>query len=330
MEAMTVTMPRGVLELLDRNGRVEQRVALNGAPLRIGRACDNDLILDDLHVSPYHAVIAESSGRWLLRDLHSVNGIRIAAARQRVIELALEGEQFFTLGLSQLRYRPAGAPVPEALPLRERRHLHRGLAWALCTPVACLAGFGFDALLDSYEPFGTLKLLNAVLIPLVAMLIWAGIWALIGRLLVQHLHFTAHLAVISLGLLFATIFESVSRLGAFAFALDRALPWLQAAGVCATFVLILYGHLRVASRIRPRSALAAAIIFGTLLAGAMQIKQLIALQQFSARPRFMLTLAPPGSRLVHTDSTATFYARAGDLIDVLTHDTAPAPNGKAP
>jgi hypothetical protein len=321
---------RGVVELLDRHGHVEQRVALNGSGMRIGRAYDNDLILDDAHVSPHHAQIIESDGRWLLRDLNSVNGIRAASASRRVPELALGGEQLFSLGLSQLRYRPFDAVVPEALPLRERRHVHRGIAWALCAPVACLAMFGLDALLDSYEAFGALKLLNAVLIPLVAMLIWAGVWALIGRLLVQRLHFTGHLAVISLGLLFATVFETATRLAAFAFAIDGAVPWLLAAGICATFILILYGHLRLASRIRPRSALAAAIVFGTLLAGAMQIKQLVYLQQFSSRPRFTLTLAPPALRLTRADSTAAFYARAADLVNATADDTAPVSSEKTP
>jgi hypothetical protein len=328
MEA--VSAARGVLELLDRHGHVEQRVTLNGNGLRIGRAYDNDLILDDVHVSPHHAVITESGGRWLLRDLNSVNGIRVGATPRRVSELALDGQQMFTLGVSPLRYQPLDAVVPEAVPLRERRHLHRGIAWALCAPVACLAMVGWDALLDSYEAFGALKLLNAVLIPLVAMLIWAGVWALIGRLLVQRLHFVGHLAVISLGLLFATIFEIVARVAAFAFSFDGAVPWLLAAGMCATFVLILYGHLRLVSRIRPRSALAAAIVFGMLLAGAMQIKQLVYLQQFSARPRFTLTLAPPALRLTRADSTAAFYARASSLVSATADDTAPASSEKAP
>lgn len=328
MEALST--PRGVLELLDRNGRVEQRIALNGSTVRIGRACDNDLILDDVHVSPHHAVIEESCGRWLLRDLGSVNGIRTDAARRRLSELALAGEQMFTLGLAQLRYRPVDAAVAEALPLRERRHLRRGFAWALCAPVACLAAIALDAMLDSYEAFGALKLLNAVLIPLLAVLIWAGSWALTGHLLVQRLRFAGHLAVISLGLLFATVFAFVTHLGAFAFALDRVLPWLQAAGLCATFVLILYGHLRLASRLRRRSALVGAIVFGALLAGAMQIKQLVYLQQFSTRPRFTLTLAPPALRLVHADSTAAFYARTSALTDAMIEDTTPASAEKAP
>jgi hypothetical protein len=321
---------RGILELLDRHGHVENRIAVNAGGLRIGRAYDNDLILDDIHVSPHHALIAESDGRCLLRDLNSINGIRIDAPSRRVSEVVLDGERIFTLGLTQLRYRPLNASVPEALPLRERRHLRRSMAWALCAPVACLAMFGLDAQLDSYETFGALKLLNAVMVPLVAMLLWAGVWALIARLLVQRLHFIGHLAVISLGLLFATIVEIVTRLVAFAFALDSAVPWLLALGMCATFVLILYGHLRIASRIRPRSALAAALVFSTLLAAAMQIKQLVYLQQFSARPRFTLTLAPPGLRLRGADSSAAFYARTSTLVGDAAEDTAPASSEKTP
>jgi hypothetical protein len=332
VEAMNVehAATGGLLELLDRHGHVEQRSTLNARGLRIGRACDNDFILDDLHVSPHHATITESDGHWLLRDLGSVNGIRVDRARQRVSELVLDGEKIFTLGSSLLRYRPLNAFVPEALPQRERRHLQRGVAWALCAPVACLAMFGLDARLDSYEAFGALKLLNAVMVPLVAMLLWAGIWALIGRLLVQRLHFTGHLAVISLGLLFATVFETATRLVAFAFGFDSAVPWLLAAGMCATFVLILYGHLRLASRIRRRSALAAAVVFGALVAGAMQIKQLVYLQQFSARPRFTLTLAQPALRMIGAESTTAFYARTPELVSATADDSAPVPSEKTP
>lgn len=329
MEALIA--PRGVLELLDRNGRVEQRFVLNSGVVSIGRAYDNDLILDDVHVSPHHARIsATEDGRWRLHDLGSVNGILVDAGGRRVSELAFASEQPFVLGLSHLRYRPVDMPVAEALPLRERRHAVRDFVLAMCAPLLCLAAFALDALLDSYEAFGALKVLNAVLPPFVGMLIWAGIWALVGRLLVQRLHFPGHLVVISIGLLFATLFETLMHLGAFALSLDRFLPWLDAAGICATFVLILYGHLRLASRLRPRRVLVAAIVFGTLLAGALQIKQLVYQQQFSTRPRFTLTLAPPSLRLVHADTTAAFYTRVpAKLTEALAEDPPAVTNSTA-
>jgi hypothetical protein len=322
----TMSAPGAVVEWLDRNGRVEQRVALRGESVRIGRAYDNDLILDDVHVSPHHAqILLDADGRWILRDLGSINGIRAGGSHKPITELVLAGEQTFSLGHAQLRFRSTDFPVPEAVPLRERRHLHLGLLLALCAPLACLAAFGVDALLDSHEAFGALKMLNAVLLPFVAMLIWAGLWALIGRLMVQRLHFLEHLAVISFALLFVTVFESLAHQGAFAFSLDSALPWASALVSCTTFVLIVYGHLRFASRLRPRTVFAAAMIFGVLLAGAAQIRQLVYMQQFSSRPRFNFTLAPPAWRLAHADTTQAFYAQTSDLTKALEEDVAKPP-----
>lgn len=42
--------------------------------IRIGKADDNDFILDDLHVSRYHARLIRQDGAWLLEDLSSTNG----------------------------------------------------------------------------------------------------------------------------------------------------------------------------------------------------------------------------------------------------------------
>lgn len=63
---------------------------------RIGRALDNDLILDAPQVSRYHAVLEQRFGRYVLRDLRStqgtwVNGFRVTEAVLRsgdVISLA--------------------------------------------------------------------------------------------------------------------------------------------------------------------------------------------------------------------------------------------------
>ncbi|HZP65014.1 MAG TPA: FHA domain-containing protein [Rudaea sp.] len=323
----TLSVRRGVLELVDRNGRVEQRVVLNGNAVTIGRAYDNEFILDDLHVSPHHARISlEGDGVWRLRDLGSVNGIRLDNGR-RVDELPIDGEQSFMLGLCQLRYRPADAPVPEAEPLRERRQLRRAVV--ILAPLLCLAAFALDADLDSYETFGALKALSVVLATLVAIVIWSAIWALIGRLFAQRLNFPGHLAVISGGLLFASVFESLSHLGAFAFAFDQALPWFDAIGVCATFVLILYGHLRLASRLHRRGALIGAVAFGILLAGAVQIKQIVYAEQFSTRPRIGFTLAAPALRVASPRPVSAFYAQATDGLTRELADDAPHANAPA-
>ncbi|MDR2969346.1 MAG: FHA domain-containing protein [Tannerellaceae bacterium] len=42
--------------------------------IRIGKADDNDVVLDDPHVSRYHAHLIRQEGAWLLEDLSSTNG----------------------------------------------------------------------------------------------------------------------------------------------------------------------------------------------------------------------------------------------------------------
>lgn len=319
---------RGVLELLDRAGRVEQRVTVDEHPLRIGRAYDNDLILEDAYVSPHHARIAldTDSGRLLLRDLDSTNGIRVASPNRRVHELVLDAERMFELGLTQLRYRTVDYMPPEALPLRLGRHPLNRLTSACALLLVCLATLGLDALFDSTEAFGVLKLVNAVLPPLLVILLWAGIWALIGRLLLQRASFYAHLAVVAAGLLLGSLAEIVCNVGAFALSLDRLISILDAAAFGAMVAAIVYGHLRFATRLAPRSATIAALTCGLLLAGASQIKERVVEQQFYKLPRFTLVLYPPGLRLTRASSTAAFFARVHALESELDSEPPVASN----
>ena len=50
--------------------------------IRIGKASDNDFVVNDPHVSRYHAkLIREEGGCWLLEDLGSTNGTFVNGAR---------------------------------------------------------------------------------------------------------------------------------------------------------------------------------------------------------------------------------------------------------
>lgn len=49
--------------------------------IRIGKASDNDFVVNDPHVSRYHAkLIREEGGCWLLEDLGSTNGTFVNGA----------------------------------------------------------------------------------------------------------------------------------------------------------------------------------------------------------------------------------------------------------
>ncbi len=50
---------------------------LTESVVRIGRALDNDLILEDRQVSRYHAVLRHRYGRYILQDLNSTGGTTV-------------------------------------------------------------------------------------------------------------------------------------------------------------------------------------------------------------------------------------------------------------
>ncbi len=107
-------------------------LALNGQsfPLtqnlvRIGRALDNDLILDDARVSRYHALLRQRHGRYLLQDLGSRGGSQVNG--YPVQEILLRSGDIISLGGYPLIYTESD---PDSLhrssgtrpmkPLRER------------------------------------------------------------------------------------------------------------------------------------------------------------------------------------------------------------------
>jgi pSer/pThr/pTyr-binding forkhead associated (FHA) protein len=66
------------------------------SPTRIGRALDNDIVLEDASVSRHHAVIEAHNGAHVLRDLGSQNGTWLAA--RRVSEAPLGSGDAIRLG----------------------------------------------------------------------------------------------------------------------------------------------------------------------------------------------------------------------------------------
>ena len=61
--------------------------------IRIGKASDNDFVVNDPHVSRYHAkLIREEGGCWLLEDLGSTNGTFVNGVKMTNRRMLLDGD----------------------------------------------------------------------------------------------------------------------------------------------------------------------------------------------------------------------------------------------
>lgn len=65
---------------------------LVGKTIRLGRAADNDIVLEDKSISRYHAVISIAPDQVILEDLKSRNGVRVSGSKVRRAELK-DGEE---------------------------------------------------------------------------------------------------------------------------------------------------------------------------------------------------------------------------------------------
>lgn len=102
-----------VVEILDRAGKVRQRYFINGADVGLGRAYDNEIILDDIHADTYHArLIQDEESQLLLIDNKSLNGIRDTKGKTQGDKLHLDFGQIIVVGNTHLRVIDPHAPLP--------------------------------------------------------------------------------------------------------------------------------------------------------------------------------------------------------------------------
>ena len=106
----------GTLQIQMPDGDVQQVPILKPA-LTVGRAPDNDLVLDHPTVSRHHARLTLEQGKLYIEDLGSSNGTYIGdqqlSAGQR---MEVPGNQAFEFGQVRLGFHSFGLPVSTSAP----------------------------------------------------------------------------------------------------------------------------------------------------------------------------------------------------------------------
>jgi hypothetical protein len=280
------------IETLARNGDVLHRQQLNALPIRIGRAYDNDVILDDDYVAPRHALVdVDSHDKLVLHDLGSRNGV--VKGGRRLPSLALTGDTIVRIGHTSLRVRAADFPVQPELVDRTMHGWEGALPGMAGVLLAALVALIVTWLFDtrSLQAFYYLQALAAGVAGAIA---WGGAWAFANRLFGRHARLGRHIFIAGAGLAAVLAWELVSNSAAFAFSLE-ALTRYGSHGVIALAAGILYFHL---ATVKPQLRLRfrwLCMLFAVAGAGLM----LIANVQRSGRVAdelYMGVLLPPAMR----------------------------------
>ncbi len=311
-----------VVEQIDKTGQVLQRHKFDGTSLTLGRAFDNDIILTDPSVDAHHGLLTwDPIARQLrLQDRGALNGLWTLDERgkkQRLIgTAALRSGQRILLGKTLLRVYDSAHPVPAAKPA----HLDQAITgflehfWVIFALVAlALALDVWDQYLD--QPSGQHRAEFALdaLYGLLAIAVYSGFWALLGKSLLQDarywLHFSLSFIVINLWV----IGEFIAPVVTFNLQLTtQNVSWLSKVALSLLAGATVYISCLYATRMTFKPRLAIAL----LVPIAFLIKPIAALfdkERFSPTPAYSHVLVAPSLQWRTPHSSQAFMQQAEAL-----------------
>ena len=306
-----------IVEVRDRRLHLLARQRVQQFPVRIGRAYDNDIILDDRHVDAHHAVLyLDDDGTVVIEDFGSVNGVRdgLRGAVSPKVRLASGGTA--RLGETVLRVLDAGHAVARAVPLAHESRLARLVRTRSAAWVAIGGSTLLSMLMASfrlYDGESAIAAVSAAMLVLVMLSIWAGIWAIVGRAQGGRARFLTHLAIASAAAAVGTVWVAVAGYLEFLWPDFPARSFIESAGTCAIFIAALGAHLSLVSTMsrQRRLLIASAVTLG--LVGLVAVGELGEGSGFDNGLHYSDELRPLGRTLVHTVTLENFLSDAGGM-----------------
>jgi len=304
------------IEVLDRHGQVAARHVVQTLPVRIGRAYDNELILEDPYLAPHHLVLERGpSGELEFGDTGSRNGLFRAGARQRIARERVDPEARYRAGKTEFRIRSSTYRVAEELVDASPSGLRTTLA-ALASVMAMAAVILFYVWTGTFEKTDLTKLASGPVIAALALLVWAGAWGFAGRLFAGASRFAAHLTVGALAVIATYI--AVDQTDYLAFALS--MPGTDYLGLAAMWAILAWGlwrHLSLALRTAGRGTALASAAVATTAIGLLVLYTHIQQADNPNTMAFSTAIKVPTVRLVKGSAPAEFFQEAAVLKDEL-------------
>jgi hypothetical protein len=294
------------VEVLSRHGDVATRVRVTSDEARIGRAFDNDVVVDDPHVAPHHVRIHRAEdGELVAEDLGTLNGLFSEHGAHRATRVSLAKEPGLRIGRTIVRVRDAAHAVePERLLTPPRAHARwaAGLGAALVVLVLIV-----QWLANTGEASA-----NLVVLPLLgiatAIAVWTSLWSMQSRLLLGQSRFAVHLRIALTAALAIVVWDQLDDTLSFAFA-SRALADYGSLGLWAILGATCYAHLRAMDTRHMNFAMS--LVVALVSAGALlQYVGRSESQKIIGQRATLGDLRPPAFRLVPLASADEFFKKA--------------------
>jgi hypothetical protein len=300
------------VEVLTRHHDVVARYRCGGEA-RIGRAYDNDVVVDDPFVAPHHVRIArDEAGTLVAEDLGSVNGIVDTDSEQRAARILLDGQRVLRVGRTLLRVRvPEFAVAPERVVAPATRTWPTIAALSLAVIVLSAITLWLNETRETQLSRYFLPLLGVV----VVVLVWTTGWTVLSRIFTGVAHFDRHLLIALCGLLAFFLFGELSDYGSFAFS-SRGLADYAYVGNWILFGALCFVHLRAMGprRVPLKAGAVAAIAVAAIAAQSLSRSDESSLV---GQQSYLQGLKPPMFRLKRAQPLESFLGETARLKEGL-------------
>jgi hypothetical protein len=312
-----------LIETLDRDGQPRQVLRVSQWPVRIGRAIDCDLVLDDPHVAAHHATLALRDDGVHVEPAASLNGVRLGrAAIAPGSTPLLPPSSTLTVGATTLRVRLAGevlAPEQRLLDLLQYERRHAVTLMALIVVAALWQAFSLW-LASVPGAQGSALAWNYLSAP-IGLVVWCAMWAIGSMIFQRRFAFWAHMFVALKWLLIAVVTQAAA--GQLAFALS--LPFIDKLGrivFVAAIAMMIWRHLDLLMPTR-RRAFAIAIGSAVAVSGGLLLIDRGMQQEPLVGDLYLGTISLPGVRIARTVSADAFVKSAAPLEKTLARWAKP-------
>lgn len=322
-------MAKIIIEEVNRLGHVTGRHSFDHYPISIGRSYQNDLIVDDPYVSPEHALVRqiengqETENHWQVEDNQSDNGIKFKLHTPGSTSKQLYSGDEIIIGRTRLRLLSPTHPVAETHLLPTRSSLPKIISqpvFAIATVIIAAVFLLIDAQLSISVKTGFEKLLANSFPTFIFALMWAGIWAFVGRVITHRASFLPHFIAALLVFIISMLTSATSGYLTYNLSTNTAATLLEFVVIGFTIAGLLYINLTNSTSLNKRSCVITShgVAWSMLLMGLFM--QYVNKPDFSHAPDYASQLKPPFAKVVASKSLDEFIKSSEKVFEDHTEE----------
>lgn len=311
-------MEKVILEIIQRG--VHHYHKIESFPVTIGRAFDNDIILQDVTVSAHHLVIDEQDGQLTIQNLANENGTKLEG-----IKLNNEPSKVnlpASLHISDIKARLLSSTMPvEETRVRDCSGFFCFFSspiWAVFLLISTTAIFFLERYLITPVEKEPLYYLSSVLPSIWMMLGIIVVIAGISRLSTHRWEIVPAISIASLIFLVPQLFDYLGHYASYLFTSDSLGSWLKNSARFLVIPALLAAFMVKTIHTKWLPALGVAIlVYSPFLAFQLLgvVDDLKSQSGFSEVPSYSQTLLPGDTRLNATISLDQFTKEAEKQIE---------------